>query len=182
MNGFHALPLKWLRTVGLYTALALGVTVGGVALGAMVVAPAVAHAKPVLQRIAGKNAPAAIAGARANLTRVVSPALRFVAKVPKARWIYIDLTAIVLVGGLVSLRRRTSAPATKDPIVQLVAAVSAKAISGKSSRTPRAVVALAESGASPADIARRTRMPLDAVAMCLSMGSLEARQLRPPTA
>ena len=40
---------------------------------------------------------------------------------------------------------------------------------GKADRTPRAVQALAESGAAPTEIAWRTGLPVDAVSMLLSI-------------
>lgn len=49
------------------------------------------------------------------------------------------------------------------------------------SKTPKAVQALADSGTEPTEIAWRTGLSLDAVAMLLSIGSTH-RQLQPPTA
>jgi hypothetical protein len=225
--------MKSLRTITTYAGLALGVIVGGVVMGAMVVAPAVARARPVLQNVIGQNqpnvavapggelkttaaesavavvspfkpmaaaikadaivdaaealanqsaAPSGMASPRPDAQQMYKRLLAAVAGIPARVWYVIDVSAVLLLGGLLYARRRAGAPAKAEPVVQLVAAVASKGISGKSNRTPRAVVALAESGASAADIARRTRMPLDAVAMCLSMGSTGARQLRPPTA
>lgn len=42
-------------------------------------------------------------------------------------------------------------------------------MSGKASRTPRAVQALAAAGAAPIDIARKTGLPVDAVSMLLEL-------------
>ena len=54
-------------------------------------------------------------------------------------------------------------------------------VSGKRSKTPRAVEALAATGASPQDIAWRTGLPIDAVQLLLAI-STAPRQLQPPTA
>ncbi|MBC8088094.1 MAG: hypothetical protein H7Z40_12570 [Phycisphaerae bacterium] len=233
--------LKTLRTIGIYTGLALGVTVGGVAIGAMVVAPAVARAKPLLQRAIATNesnagnesndskealvavaAPAAsvsesavavvapfrpmasaikteaIVDAAEALANQMSPAEvvtprmkakllvdRFATKVvrlPAKVRFAAGLGALLVVGGLFYLRRRSAIGAPAEAAALPAIAGNVKSAVARSGRTPRAVVALAESGASATDIARRTRMPLDAVAMCLCLGSLGARQLRPPTA
>lgn len=230
--------LKTLRTIGIYTGLALVVTVGGVAIGAMVVAPAVTRAKPLLQRAiatnesntgresmdapVAKTAPAvsvsesavavvapfrpmasairteAIVDAAEALANQMSPRevvtpgmqakLLFdqvaakVVRLPAKVRVAAGLCAVLFVAGFLFLRRRSAGGLRAEPASLPVAAGTLKPATGRSGRTPRAVVALAESGASATDIARRTRMPVDAVAMCLSMGSMSARQLRPPTA
>jgi len=69
---------------------------------------------------------------------------------------------------------RTPSPARQTPR-------SSRATGRNASRTPKAVQALADSGSDSAEIARRTGLPVDAVAMLLSIGS-GGRQLRPPTA
>jgi hypothetical protein len=54
-------------------------------------------------------------------------------------------------------------------------------VGGKRNQTPRAVEALAASGASASDIAWKTGLPIDAVRLLLSI-STGARQLQPPAA
>ena len=54
-------------------------------------------------------------------------------------------------------------------------------IGGKRNQTPRAVEALAASGASTTDIAWKTGLPIDAVQLLLAI-STGARQLQPPAA
>lgn len=57
--------------------------------------------------------------------------------------------------------RRTRTAASAAPTITLR--------SGRSARTPKAVHALAASGAAPVEIAHRTGLPLDAVAMLLEL-------------
>jgi hypothetical protein len=57
--------------------------------------------------------------------------------------------------------RRTRTAAAAAPVITLR--------SGRVSRTPKAVQALAASGAAPMDIAHRTGLPLDAVSMLLEL-------------
>lgn len=235
--------MKQLRTVVGYAAMALGVTVGGVVLGGLVIAPAMSRAKPLFERTFSKNSqntgsqqtegtggavgqadgdpltspPVAQVAetqsfkpmiASAEQAKVVtSPRLtgfgafkyqaaalaanarRVASRVPKIFWVYADIGAVLMMAGVWFWRRRRSAPSeavnslpSKNLDVRSPAALPTKLIPGKGGRTPKAVAALAEAGNSPADIARRTGLPLDAVAMLLSMGSFGARQLQPPTA
>ena len=51
---------------------------------------------------------------------------------------------------------------------------------GKSSRTPRAVAALAAAGANPTEIAWKTGLPVDAVSMLLEISGLEISGSRMP--
>ena len=196
--------VKTIRTVVGYTALAIGVTVGGVAICAMVVAPVVA---PIMQpkqvAIVTPNAGVAAAplvSSSVNIARLAqdfvralpSVALpnidrvRYVDRIPKIVWLLVAGAAALVVLPLIGwqLRRRaTAVPPTSIHLAMMAtAALPAKLVVGKTSRTPRAVLALAEAGTAPADIARRTGLPLDAVALCLAMSPIGARQLRPPTA
>jgi hypothetical protein len=75
------------------------------------------------------------------------------------------LTKLFLMLGRRSRRRgssRFTSPAVAGPSVSLRA--------GKTRRTPKAVVALAAAGAAPIEIARKTGLPVDAVAMLLQLG------------
>ena len=167
--------MKVARSIAGYSALALGVTVGGVLIGATVVAPVM---QPV---VTGDNARMA--------TRLVKD---FVGALPPANQIPLEVWAVfgvalaVLLAALAAWRlRRRTAVDTSAPFEMAkmtTAALPAKPVVGRTSKTPRAVLALAEAGTAPADIARRTGLPLDAVALCLAMSPIGARQLRPPTA
>lgn len=64
-------------------------------------------------------------------------------------------------GYLRDRRARRSRPAAAAPVISLR--------SGRHARTPKAVQALAASGAAPVEIAHRTGLPLDAVAMLLQL-------------
>jgi len=55
------------------------------------------------------------------------------------------------------------------------------AAAGSSPRTPNAVQALAARGTNAIEIARQTRMPIDAVSLLLAMSTV-SRQLQPPAA
>ncbi|MGV3710142.1 MAG: hypothetical protein ACO1Q7_15000 [Gemmatimonas sp.] len=112
----------------------------------------------------------------------------FLGKIDKSNWLYVDIVAVALVALIVVIRRRnsstgqTSAFSALVPERAITPAQTTWNVTGKSNRTPKAVVALAEQGNSPAAIARRTGLSLDAVSMLLSMGTLGGRQLQPPTA
>lgn len=230
------LNLKMLRTVAGYAALTLGVSVGGVVVGAIVVAPAVSRATPLFSANAATSsetngsvgqadgdgaASASVVAAEpfkpmteviastthVEANRAVEPvkqsglqgfkramgyyyedAMDFVGRVPKSTWLYVDAALVAMFAGVWFYRRRrtgmngTAKAAPADSARRSTALLPSKLVAGKGSRTPKAVVALAEAGTSQADIARRTGLPLDAVAMLLSLGSFGGRQLQPPTA
>jgi hypothetical protein len=108
--------------------------------------------------------------------------------IPEKGWLYIGVSAAMAVALMIGWRLRVRSFAALTPLIdstttlRAAAALPAKLTMGRNSRTPRAVLALAEAGNAPADSARRTGLSLDAVAMCLSLSSFAARQLRPPTA
>ena len=182
--------MKMLRTVLGYAALAVGVTVGGVVIGAMVVAPAVSRSKPLLERafsnnVQGLEETGGAVGQADGDPRNAGPIALAAGRVPKLFWVFANIGAVVLMAGAWFWRRRRAAtPNSANPLSdnRLAASLPSKLVPGKGNRTPRAVATLAEAGNSPADIARRTGLALDAVAMLISMGSLGARQLQPPTA
>jgi hypothetical protein len=204
------LSMKSLRRVARYVALTLGVTVGGVVIGAMVIAPAVSYAKPAIQRVldrasavnstastaaasaspiansvdavAASSRPSVLTTLKARTTQFANQAILSAGRLPKFAWFALAAGVVLFSAGLgFWLRRARSSGRPVAPVV--VVANSGKPVALKATgRTPKSVLVLAESGASIADIARRTRMPLDAVAMCLSMGSAGVRQLQPPTA
>lgn len=108
-------------------------------------------------------------------------------RVPKIFWVYADLSAVATLAGLWFWRRRrqgslSAAGGSLSSKLNFIGGSASSSPIARGARTPKAVAALAEAGKSPADIARRTGLPLDAVAMLISMGSFGARQLQPPTA
>lgn len=132
--------------------------------------------------------PSGLQGLKREVGFFYEDALDFVGRVPKTAWLYVDFALVAMFAGVWAYRRRRSGSngaakaAPVDSGRRSAASLPAKLVAGKGSRTPKAVVALAEAGTSQADIARRTGLPLDAVAMLLSLGSFGGRQLQPPTA
>ena len=235
--------MKMLRTVLGYAAMAVGVTVGGVLVGAIVIAPAVSRTKPFIARFlhqssiqqtegsgsavgqadgdpmlgtpvasevslqAFKPMAAVIASTKEVDAQMAQKSRRsgwaafkyqaadrvddvrlWVGRVPKILWVYADIGAVLLMATVWFWRRRKTTGAGNNPLSLndldrlSVSSLPNKLTSGKGSRTPKAVVALAEAGRTPADIARRTGLPLDAVSMLLCLGAIGTRQLQPPTA
>jgi hypothetical protein len=229
--------MTMLRRVVAYAALALSVTVGGVIIGATVIAPivsggerpsapssvsvrvpaamATSAATEAMRPAAEPTTPAAPSAQTVLMDRVghawqsmyaataaaVSNAARSTQSYIASRrmpqlaprvWLSMGTGAALLAAMLVALRLRSRRSGIKSAVApgflipssrpaSIVVAASNR-LSGRSERTPRAVMALAESGAAPQEIARRTGMPLDAVALCLSMSTMGVRQLQPPTA
>jgi hypothetical protein len=143
----------------LVASLILGVTAGGMALGAYGVSPLIgdgvgAAAKRVVSAMVGVGLEVAIA----------------VVEQPKVS-LTLAITVVVAIGVYVGtgVARRRSRRRVG------VASSSTLTFTG---RTPRDVQVLAAAGTAPADIAARTRMPVDAVSMLLSLG--QSRQV--PTA
>lgn len=186
----------------LWSALAVGVTVGGVLAGALVVAPVVNKAsQPDVtaqwSRTATLVGSSALAFAReagqlmATEARELSAAVA--SRSPEAVGPFLLPGLILLsVGAGMSLlvaRRRSASRTATLSLVPVSPAKASKPLSasrsrdarGRDSRTPKAVEALAASGASNSDIARRTGLPLDAVQLLLSI-STGSRQVQPPTA
>ncbi len=85
------------------------------------------------------------------------------------------VTATALYYGIRSITRAMTRRSSR-PV--RVPAPTITLLSAKGGRTPRAVHALAAAGAVPAEIAWKTGLPLDAVAMLLNLSG--ARQLQPP--
>lgn len=177
-----------------YIALAIGVTVGGVVIGAVVIAPVVARTRstPASQWIPAMKAGAAtavqMAGESLLILKALLAAIPPVNQWPRSIWLVIGVVAALVVVAVIAngVRRRmqTGRKALNRPSLTMGATSNSgrHVAVGGSGKTPRAVIALAEAGTQPADIARRTGLPLDAVVLCLSMSALGARQLQPPTA
>lgn len=228
--------MQLIRSVAMYSAIAVAVSAGGVLVGAMVLAPAVSRATPFFSGNAqntetsgsvgqadGDGAAASTAAAKLATTeqfkpiaesiaaakqleaaQAVKPAgrtwtrsvsrqagflyedtLEFFGKVPKITWVIVDVSLVALFAGLWLYRRRKNGESIRTASSAMrtsAAALPTKLVAGQKNRTPKAVAALAEAGTTPADIARRTGLPHDAVAMLLSLGTMNARQLQPPTA
>lgn len=175
--------------------LAVGVTVGGVVAGALVVAPVVAQAtRPdaaarATRLIAGIGT-TAVTASRAVVARASEVGSTTIAQLPApaARFALPGLALVAIVGALSTLflRRRTPArsltpaPALNRNDLRLTPRASNRT-TGKRQQTPRAVEALAATGATTSDIAWKTGLPIDAVQLLLSI-STGARQLQPPAA
>ena len=167
MNSTMKAQLGRVRALVGYVAIAIGVTAGGTIIGATVVAPVVS----------GASIPLLPTDVRDNIKHSV-----MLQHVPNEMWLYLGVAAamatLAMVGWQVVARfMSTNVPAGAVSKKRTTAALPVKlAASRNASRTPRAVLALAEAGNAPADIARRTGLSLDAVSMCLSLSSFAARQ------
>lgn len=179
--------------------LAIGVTAGGVMAGALVVAPVVASAtRPdatarVARALSGASASTtALARVAIDRALVARSELLAVLPTPITRFAPPVLAIVSIIGALTALLlRRTTPQRTLVPVSANVSSAprglarltphSSGRASGKRQRTPRAVEALAATGASNSDIAWRTGLPIDAIQVLLAI-STATRQLQPPTA
>jgi hypothetical protein len=80
----------------------------------------------------------------------------------------VGIAAVVLAARLVIRRLRTRPTKTTRKARQAPAPTISRR-GDKSSRTPRAVAALAAAGAAPTEIAKKTGLPVDAVSMLLEI-------------
>lgn len=121
---------------------------------------------------------------RAAIFRRDMKSLPLMRSMPEFGWLLIGVAAAVTLSLMIGWRLRTGPgmPASAELAQRATASLPVKLVAGRNSKTPRAVLALAEAGTAPGEIARRTGLSLDAVVMCLSLTSFTARQLRPPTA
>ena len=233
--------MTMMRKVLGYAAMSVAVTVVGVVVGAVIIAPAVSRTRPLFDRAfnsgaesegtggavgqadgdpmhsaalpvvsaaasfkpladaiasSKKTEPALVAPRRTGYAQIryqvadrIEDVLLAAGRVPKIFWIYGDLGAVLLLAGFWTMRRRSRVSAAMANLLpskgldkRLASGLPSRLVPGSRSRTPRAVASLAEAGNTPTDIARRTGLALDAVAMLIAMGSLGARQLTPPTA
>jgi hypothetical protein len=183
----------WVRAT-LLGALAISVTVGGVLAGAWVVAPVVARAtRPDASAQFAQALTQVATTSRATLDRAREMTMNAVAHAPApvTKFAIPAIAVVAIVGALSTLflRRRTPSRTLPGAMVEVpvrssiskLTPRSSARVSGKKQRTPRAVEALAASGASASDIAWRTGLPIDAVQLLLSI-STGSRQLQPPTA
>ena len=184
------------RTV-LYAALGLSVTVGGVAAGALIVAPVVASATdtPTTSRTTSSEASSlqsvkmTAAGTWRKLDRATD---RILARLPEpvARYALPAIAVLSITGALLALflPPLSTAPATAVSSrlaspgrgMAMLTPKSTGSVAARK-RRPEAIEALAASGASAPDISWRTGLPHDAVQLLLSI-SPGHRQLHPPTA
>lgn len=96
------------------------------------------------------------------MSPAISPRQRVLAAVGVMGTLVLAALASWLRGVMIDRRaRRTRTAAAAAPVITLR--------SGRGARTPKAVQALAASGAAPVEIAHRTGLPLDAVAMLLEL-------------
>ena len=164
----------------LLCALAISVTVGGVLAGALVVAPVVARAtRP--SATARETEPTSSANVTSTATSFVRKAVaRALAArasllrdlpIPVMRYAPPVLAVISIIAALTAVFVRREPTSVR----------SVGRVAGNRQRTPRAVEAMAATGASTPDIAWRTGLPIDAVQLLLAISSAP-RQLQPPTA
>ena len=184
------------RQIAMTVALASGVTVAGVAAGALLIAPAVSK----------------VAGTDGAATSFHLPAVRLpVVHMPSVPTVWLPTLSMPTLPALAQFTSpRTRALLARFAVPMLLTALSLLALSRLSSirqlfarrpsttfaptsarnrmrtpvrpdRTPRAVEALAASGTAPSEISWRTGLPLDAVALLLSLATAQ-RQLQPPSA
>ena len=190
----------------LLATLAISVTVGGVLAGALVVAPVVARAsEPGTASQASRTITAfgtsALAASRELFAKSADVVAGTIATLPQpmTRYVLAGLGVLAIVGAMAPrfLRRRTPVrSATGASNLEFEGAFEdtsntasssprltprSLAWTGKRHQTPRAVEALAASGASATDIAWKTGLPIDAVQLLLAISS-GARQLQPPAA
>ncbi|WP_353268107.1 hypothetical protein [Gemmatimonas sp.] len=133
--------LKTMKGVLQLTALGVGVTIVGLIVGAFLMSPGVSREQRIIAFVA--------LGGAAGLVLLYDVGMRALAKFRKGRSRRATLSGV----------NRPTAAAT--PTIKLA---------GRSSKTPRAVQALAAAGAAPAEIAWKTGLPLDAVSMLLEIG------------
>ena len=158
--------------------LGAGVTTGGVLAGALVVAPVVAQlsrsgANTQVVLAPSIAAPSLQSSVKATLASARAARASLIASLPTQFTRYAPpILALVSIGGALTavLTRRDLQPIRAPG-----------RIAPNRHRTPRAVEALAATGASTADIAWRTGLPIDAVQLLLAISSAP-RQLQPPTA
>ncbi|MEQ1691298.1 MAG: hypothetical protein ABMA00_08445 [Gemmatimonas sp.] len=179
--------------------LAIGVTIGGVMAGALVIAPVVARATQpdataqVARTLATvSTATKTLAGIALERILEAKSELRSVLPSPVTRYAPPVLAIVSIIGALSALFLRRDTPqrtlvpvASESPnsprgLARLTPRSSAR-VNGKRNRTPRAVEALAATGASTQDIAWRTGLPIDAVQLLLAISS-GPRHFQPPTA
>jgi len=174
--------------------LAIGVTVGGVVAGALVVAPVVARASQPdataqATRMLTSVSSTVVATTRALVAYSGDLASSAIASLPEpmTRFALAGLALVAIVGALsmLFLRRRTTARSLAPigeatPTFRGTARLTPRA-GHKHHQTPRAVHALAATGATATDIAWKTRLPIDAVQLLLAI-STGTRQFQPPAA
>ncbi|MDQ6611032.1 MAG: hypothetical protein M3Y64_01255, partial [Gemmatimonadota bacterium] len=166
--------MQTVRTVVGYTALAVGVTVGGVGIGAVVIAPVVApivahtsnHAPELHTATGNSSNSVSVAKLAGDFVRAIPGADR----VPDIVWLFVAAAGVLVLLALVGwrVRRRPGAKLSVARLGTTATAIQPSRIADRTSGTPRAVVALAEAGTASADIARRTGLSLDAVSLCLA--------------
>lgn len=188
---------------------AIGVTVLGVAAGALVVAPIVgtANRAPNAAPISTPTTTSATTNRALNVRSLVTGTTQaagrawrrldagttnLLARLPEpvARFALPSVAILAITGALLALflptRGAAEAPirlTSRTTAPRGIAAITPRSSTriGGRKQTPNAVEALAASGASAPDIAWRTGLPLDAVRLLLAI-SAAPRQLHPPTA
>ncbi len=175
--------------------IAIGVTIGGVLAGALVVAPVVARvtqpsAMNEAMRLTSGIGTTMVWAARSMASRSMELASGTLATLPAPviRFALPGLVVLAVAGVLATLLVRRQRPARSlgatlsadTPISRLTPRTGSRVITNRQ-QTPRAVEALAASGATTSDIAWKTGLPIDAVRLLLAI-SAGTRQLQPPAA
>lgn len=133
--------LKSLKGVLQMAALGVGVTIVGLVVGAFLMSPGVSREQRIIAFVA--------LGGAAGLVLLYDMGMRALATFRKRR------------------SRRATLRGANRPAT---AAAPTIKLTGRGSKTPRAVQALAAAGAAPTEIAWKTGLPLDAVSMLLEIG------------
>ncbi len=149
-NNASARPSR-IKEIALVSMLVVGVTSGGVVLGVYGLSPLVGELSLATLRESISNITALSYGAVADIAQ--QPNILFA--------LGVTTTAAVLAYVVLRLWKRYTTRRVNGSSKQLSLAFSA--------RTPRDVQVLAAAGKAPADIASRTRLPVDAVSMLLQL-------------
>jgi hypothetical protein len=163
------------------TAVTLGVTAVGLIAGASIAAPD--QMVPLMKWVGRSMVNDALPAAERLAATVQQSAAHAVQdRSPRTLAMLAAGAATVLLGAaalFMSLRGRRRPPVARTPAVNAAFQGAPRRPLGRS--TPKQVRALAEQGSSPADIARRTGLPMDAITLLLAVSN-PARQLPPTSA
>jgi hypothetical protein len=162
-----ATTARWnvVKDTALISALVLGVTAGGVALGALGIAPMLRNASMQrVERVAREAIGHALefAGAIAGFVGA-NPAIAMATAI----------ASVVFIAIGAAYRSRGRAPGIFKAGIRRRRQSQASAATAYTPRTPRDVQVLAAAGQAPVDIAIRTRLSVDAVSMLLQLGQGE---------
>jgi len=162
-------------------AVTIGVTTVGLVGGAAIAAPD--QMLPLVKLAGGTLATGALPWLEQTANSLQQLAVALVRdQSPRSLGMMAAGAATLLLGGAaltIMARSRRRAPVARTAAVNAVFNGAPRRPAGRS--TPKQVRALAEQGSSPADIARRTGLPMDAITLLLAVSN-PARQLPPSSA